>query len=88
MTSKTKDEICVWLFRYANSDVSITDALAKICAIVDKEREGEVVLGDGVVNWSGDEMSGEYTVGGNWCKLTKYEGMTGRLIFVPDQEAK
>jgi hypothetical protein len=58
------------------------EALAKICAIVDKEREGEVVLCSGRVDFAGwTECNGPNSGG-------KQIGKKGRLIFVPDQEEK
>ena len=54
------------------------EALAKICAIVDKEREGEVVLCSGRVDFAGwTECNGPNSGG-------KQIGKKGRLIFVPD----
>jgi hypothetical protein len=70
------------------------EALAKICAIVEKEREGEVVIADGKVDW--EDMAPrysncahqEYTVAGKSIDMDRVDGKKGRLIFVPDQEVK
>ena len=59
------------------------EALAKICAIVDKEREGEVVLF--AFNGKGPQIIDGIFQGGIFSQ--QLHGQKGRLIFVPDQEA-
>jgi hypothetical protein len=44
MTSKTREAIKEVVLDLAVCDISTGEAIAKICAIVDKEREGEVVV--------------------------------------------
>jgi hypothetical protein len=55
-------------------------ALAKICAIVEAERAGEVVIEQGEVDGSGN-IGTALRLG-----LNKFQGKKGRLIFVPEGE--
>jgi hypothetical protein len=79
MTDKTKEAIAEVLEDYQCGRVELTgQALAKICAIVETERAGEVVLWDG-------EILGNYVsiCGPNFNELRKKKG---RLIFQPEGE--
>jgi len=77
MTSKTREAIEDVIQDVINN-MGCEEALAKICAIVDKEREGEVVLCSGRVDFAGwTECNGPNSGG-------KQIGKKGRLIFVPD----
>ena len=89
MTDKTKGEIRHLLVHVLHADVRVDNALAKICAIVDEERKGEVVLGEGVFNH--DASVCELTVSRSWhevfnCGFDEIHGKKGRLIFQPEGE--
>ena len=79
MTSKTREAIANVLTDFEVEGLDHTEALAKICAILDKEREGERVLSIGTF----------YAVhinlmdGRNVYKAIA-SNQRGRLIFVPD----
>ena len=64
------------------------EALAKICAIVDKEREGEVVLVNGEITKA--SIPGFYHLNGMYAfKSTELEGHVGkrgRLVFIPEEK--
>ena len=78
MNPKTKEAIANVLTDFEVEGLDHTEALAKICAIVEKEREGEVVLCSGRVDFAGwTECNGPNSGG-------KQIGKKGRLIFVPD----
>ena len=80
MTNKTRQAIRDVLANINEPEEMLLGVLAKICAIVDKEREGECVLGEGDF-W--DLMDCK-----DWNFPSRFEDATGRLIFVPDQEPK
>jgi hypothetical protein len=84
MTNKTKEAIAVEIVRYGDSKVGITEALAKIIAIVDEERKGEVVLSQGGVLESVEPNP--WTTAWKLNKHPKATGQKGRLIFVPEGE--
>jgi len=80
MEDKTKNEIMEVLLERLWDDSPISEALAKICAIVDEERKGEVVVAHftepEIISLEGtDSCAFEYAVPG-----------AGRLIFVPDKD--
>ena len=70
MNPKTKEAIANVLTDFEVEGLDHTEALAKICAIVDKEREGDVVVG------SSTKQGWEFT--------EQPPKRKGRLIFVPD----
>ena len=89
MEAKTKDAIAGVMNVYADNGMEESEALAKICAIVDEERKVEVVLGEGVFNH--DASVCELTVSRSWhevfnCGFDEIHGKKGRLIFVPEGE--
>ena len=87
MTDKTREAMANVLTDFEVEGLDHTEALAKICAIVDKEREGEVVLGPAVCIGAAGQLATfkQLTEG---ARASTIKGKTGRLIFVPDQEGK
>ena len=80
MNEKTKTEIAYELDNLHWDAISKEEALARIIAIIDKERTGEVVMCNSMVNFVGWTDADGPTSGG------KYIGKRGRLVFVPEQE--
>ncbi len=77
MNPKTKEAIAVEIVRYGDSKVGITEALDKICAIVEAEGEGEVVILDGMIPFRDFDV-----------KINHLCGKKGRIIFQPEGESK
>jgi hypothetical protein len=79
MTDKTKEAIAEVLMNASPTD-KIEHLTAIICAIVEAERAGEVVIEQGEVDGSGN-IGTALRLG-----LNKLQGKKGRLIFVPEGE--
>ena len=82
MTGKTKEAISIPVIQYGQSVIGITEALAQICAIVEAERAGDVVIEQGEVDGSGN-IGVALRLG-----LNEFQGKKGRLIFQPEGESK
>lgn len=76
MTDKTKGEIRHLLVHVLHADVRVDNALAKICAIVAEEREGQTIV-------NCDEGMGLRHLQEIY---SHHRFQKGRLIFVPEGE--
>ncbi len=89
MTDKTKEAIDIILRKAYDGDDWQTreQALAKICAIVDEERKGEVVLFDGslvIESSSYGDWLGDIQIKHNIKRFI--DGKRGELVFRPREE--
>ena len=86
MTDKTKEEIYKVL-GVMLLGLGRKEALAKICAIVDEERKGEVVLFDGslvIESSSYGDWLGDIQIKRNIKRFI--DGKRGELVFRPREE--
>ena len=76
MNPKTKEAIKEVLLEKHYGEIKTMEALSKIIAIVEQERQGEVVLFHGHID--ADQAQ----------EVFNLVGKKGRLIFIPDEVTK
>jgi len=77
MKAKTKEAIGAVIEDLCSNGIGDQTALAKICAIVEQERQGELVIANGRVARKIHKDK--------WALMV---GRLGRLIFIPDEVTK